>query len=231
MQYGYLIGCLIIALAWSAFYATRKDLRKEMIFGSLLAVPFALTEIMFIPEYWNPPSLFGADAKYGIGLEDFLFCFFVGGIAAVIFELIERKKTVKIRKDRKKHYFPYFFTICAIIVFELTFPEKTIYNLIIALLAGAAIMGAKRKDLIGQIFLGALFFSALYFLLFLGFNKIFSNYIAEIYTLENFWGINVANIPLEEIIFAFSVGAFWSILYEFARGYKIIRLPKNTVRK
>ena len=97
MQYAYFIGCLIFLVVWLLFFVLRKDLSKEMIFGSLLAMPFGLSESLWVPEYWNPPSLFNLISNYGVGIESFLLFFICGGTAAVIYEIIFKKKIVKIR--------------------------------------------------------------------------------------------------------------------------------------
>jgi len=157
MQYAYFIGCLILFLFWLSFFVLRKDLRREIIFGSLLALPFGFIEYLFVPEYWNPPSFFNLIGKFGIGLESFFFFFTVGGIAAVIYEVINRKKTVKFRLGHKFFFGPYLVAILIFVFLELLFSGQTIYNLIISSLIGATMIAVKRKDLIVQIILGGLF--------------------------------------------------------------------------
>jgi len=225
MQYAYFIGCLIFFIIWLLFFVLRKDLRKEIIFGSILALPFGLSEYLWVPEYWNPPSLFNLISKYGVGIESFLFCFICGGTAAVIYEIITRKKVVKIRLQRKYLFGPYISVIIIFLSLEFIFTEKTIYNAIISLLIGAAIIAIKRKDLIGQIIFGGIFFAIVYFLLFFIFSKLFPDYISTAYTIENIWGIMVLGVPLEEIIASFGVGALWSSFYEYIRGYRTKDLP------
>ncbi|PLX21276.1 hypothetical protein C0584_03055 [Candidatus Parcubacteria bacterium] len=56
MQYAYFIGCLIIASVWGVIYFYRKDLRKEIVFGSFLGAPFGISEFLYVPEYWTPPQ-------------------------------------------------------------------------------------------------------------------------------------------------------------------------------
>ncbi len=220
MQYAYLIGCLIFLVVWLLFFILRKDLRKEMIFGSILSLPFGFSEYLWVPEYWNPPSLFNLISTYGVGIESFLFCFFCGGMAAVIYEIIGRKKMVKIRLQHRYLFGPYISVIIIFISLEFIFTERTIYNAIISLLIGATIIAIKRKDLIGQIIFGGIFFAIIYFLLFLIFNRLFPDYISMTYTLENLWGIMILGVPLEEVVISFSAGAVWSSFYEYIRGYR-----------
>lgn len=82
----------------------------------------------------------------------------------------------------------------------------------------------RRSDLIKQIIVSGLFFSLVYFSLFYIFNQLFPTYINDIYSLENFWGISVLGVPIEEIMFAFTVGACWSTFFEFIKGYRTVKI-------
>lgn len=219
-QYGYFIGSLIVLSFWLALFMYRKDLRKEMLFASIITIPFGMTEFLFVPEYWNPPSLFNLIQKYGFGIESILFVFSVGGTAAVFYEVIAKQKIVKILFDHKIHLLPYVLITLLYFVLEFIFPDETIYNAIFSLLAGAALMGYLRKDLIKQIVFNGIYFAMIYFILFFVFLLIFPQYVTKIYNLENFIGIDILGVPIEEIMFALSVGACWSVFYEYIRGYR-----------
>jgi hypothetical protein len=222
--YGYFIGAIILALAWFLLFFSRKDLRRPMVFGSLLGLPFGFTEFMFVPEYWNPSSIFNLIGHIGFGFESLLFGFFVGGIASVIYEVINNDKVVKLKRDHRIHLFPYLLTFSLFFWFEFLFPDKSIYNLSVALILGAGVIFYLRKDLRVVIVSSGVFFVVVYFLLFKIFDTLIPNYISNIYTLENFLGINIWNIPIEEFMFAFSVGACWSTFYEYIEGYKIKKI-------
>lgn len=220
MEYGYFVGCLILLSVWLFFFFLRSDLRKEIIFGSLLALPFGFVECLLVPEYWNPPSLFNMISRFGVGLESFLFFFTVGGIAAVAYEVIDKKKTVKMRLGHKSFFGPYLIVALVLVSLELLFPSQTIYNMIASALIGATIIALKRKDLIIQIILGGLFFGFVYLLLLGLFNKFFPGYITAAYNLENLWGIAIWGVPIEEIIMGFAAGACWSTFFEYIQGYR-----------
>ena len=221
MQFAYFVGCLIFLSVWILFFALRKDLRKEIIFGSLLAMPFGLSESLWVSEYWDPPSLFNLISKYGVGIESFLFCFICGGVAAVIYEIIAKKRIVKIQGRRKLLFGPYIFIILFFLFLEFIFPEKTIYSAVISLLIGATIIAFRRKDLIIQIIFGGIFFTIVYFFLFYIFTKIYPDYIYSVYSLENMFGIMILGVPLEEILVSFGAGAIWSSFYEYIMGYRV----------
>jgi hypothetical protein len=49
-------------------------------------MPFGLTEPLFVPRYWDPPSLFNLAATTGFDIESLIFCFAIGGIGAVLYD-------------------------------------------------------------------------------------------------------------------------------------------------
>lgn len=158
--------------------------------------------------------------KIGFSIESILLGFLAGGIASVIYEFVERKKVKKIRKKKFSDFTPYLIFIIIFLGLELIFPSKSIYNLSISLIVSSIIIGYLRRDLIKQIIISGLLFSVIYFTLFVIFNLIFRDFVDQYYNLNNLWGINLVGVPIEEIIFAFSVGAFWSTLFEYIKGYK-----------
>jgi len=219
-QYGYFIGCLIVLSIWLAVYIYRRDLRQEMLFSGIITIPFGMTEFLFVPEYWNPPSLFNLIQRYGFGVESVLFAFAAGGLAAVFYEFVVRQKTVKILFDHRLHVLPYVFIILLYFILELFFPSKTIYNGFFSSLAGAILIGYLRKDLIKQIIFSGFYFAVFYFMLFFVFLRFFPQYVTKFYNLKNFIGLDILGVPFEEIMFAFGLGACWSVFYEYIRGYR-----------
>ena len=219
-QYTYFIGCIICLIVWLLLYIKRKDLRKEMIFGSLLGVPFGLSEFLFVPEYWNPPSLFNLINKIGFGIESLLFGFCIGGIASILYEFINKKKLKKVRKYKQSDFAPYLIFAILFLGLEIILPEKSIYNLSISLIIMAIIIALLRKDLIKQIMFSGFLFATLYFIFCLTLKLLFEEFLYQYYNLNNLLNIKLLGIPIEEIIFGFAVGAAWSTLYEYIKGYK-----------
>ncbi len=225
LKSGYLVGSLILGLVYLLIFLLRKDLRRELYWGGLLALPFAITAPYFIPEYWNPPYMFGLIGFAGIGIEDLLFTFFVGGIAAVLFEFLENKKEVKIKKGKPRnvlHLAPYVFAAVLLAVLEKTFPSHSIYNLIAAGALPAIYMIKRRKDLLVQSVSAGGLFALLYFGLFAFFNILYPEYVSAVYSHKNLIGVYWGKVPLEEILFAFATGACWSVIYEYVMGYKTV---------
>ena len=54
----------------------------------MFTTPFGLTEPLFVPEYWLPPSLFDLAENTGFDIESLIFCFAIGGMGAVFYNLL-----------------------------------------------------------------------------------------------------------------------------------------------
>ena len=67
----WLVFSLILLGIWLiVFLSIRiKTIKKEMLVVSLLTAPLGLTEPLFVPEYWSPPSLFDLAARTGFDIE------------------------------------------------------------------------------------------------------------------------------------------------------------------
>ncbi|PYU14185.1 MAG: hypothetical protein DMG37_08160 [Acidobacteria bacterium] len=107
-HFAYLVGALLFDAAWLACYLIGKGYHPQIIWGTAITTPLALTSFLFVPQYWTPPSLFDLDARFRVGIEDFLWAGAVGGIASVVGEIFLKEKLAAGRKEqRKKHYAPF----------------------------------------------------------------------------------------------------------------------------
>lgn len=84
----YFISSIFLLLIWLIIYSLRPYIRKEMLTISSFTMAFSLTGPLFIPEYWNPPTLFNLSATIGVDIESLIFSFAIGGIASVFYEAI-----------------------------------------------------------------------------------------------------------------------------------------------
>jgi uncharacterized protein YggT (Ycf19 family) len=103
MQYAWLIWSLIFLLLWLLVYFFKKPFRKEMLRVSIWTMPFGLTEPLFIPQYWNPPTLFNLGQKTGFDLESLIFSFAIGGIGSVLFKIVFKMDNEPFQSAERKH--------------------------------------------------------------------------------------------------------------------------------
>ncbi len=93
----YLFGCLVLMAFWAMtlLILNRKRLERnirEFWWASFGCSLLGVTEPLFVPEYWDPPSIF---KFYRWDFESFVFCFAAGGLAAVLTELPGVRRTIR----------------------------------------------------------------------------------------------------------------------------------------
>jgi hypothetical protein len=220
-HFAYLVGALLFDAAWLACYLIGKRYRPQIIWGTAVTAPLALTSFLFVPQYWTPPSLFDLDTRFRVGIEDFLWAGAVGGIASVVGEIFLKEKLAARRKEhRKKHYAPFIVMLVVFLILDFFYPTKNIYSTAIAFAVCAIVVAFLRSDLIPTMFVGASVFTVLYFLLFVYFLVLYPGFIERYYNLPNISGIRLLGVPIEELMFAASGGAVWSVAYEYFQGYR-----------
>ncbi len=223
----WLVFSLILFGIWLIVFIFKKQSRKEMFIVSLFTMPFGLTEPLFIPAYWSPPSLFNLALRTGFDIESLIFCFAVGGIAAVLYELFYRVKHKKVPKceiHSSKHKYHLLSLFSPIIVFLLLwlFTElNPIYSASTAMLIGGIAAMMCRPDLKRKIIIGGVLFLILYFVFFVFFNNFYPYAVEKFWNLSALSGILILNIPLEELIFAFTFGMMWASVYEHVKWYRL----------
>lgn len=198
-----------------------------MLYVSLGTMPFALTEPLFIPGYWNPPSLFNLAQRTGFDIESFIFTFAIGGIGSVIYKVVFKKKTMPMNEMEKAHrrhrYHLYILlTPIPVFLFLAVFTSLNhIYCGIIAMFIGAVASLYCRPDLKWKIWIGGLLFLIYYLVFFLSLIAIYPKYVELVWNLKALTGILPLGIPLEEWLFAVTFGMLWSSFYEHIMWYKI----------
>lgn len=221
-HYSYFVGALAFLIVWLLCFIFSKNYKAHMIWGTVIAAPLAISSLLFIPQYWTPPSLFDLDLRFRIGIEDVLWSGAVGGIASIIGELTLREHLSRMRSLRhKRHYGPFIFLLVLFLVLELWHPGKTIYNTIISLACCALLVACIRRNLITLMLASSAIFTFLYLSLFLFLLTLFPEFIKRYYNLLNLLGLYILGIPVEELMFAAAFGAVWGVAYEYLQGYRV----------
>jgi len=191
-----------------------------MLMVSLATSVLGLTEPIFVPEYWTPPSLFNLAATTGFDIESLLFSFGIGGLAVVIYDYffaVRYQNVSASERQYSRHRLHYWALGAAPVVFAVLYlvtDLNPIYSTIIALTVGGFATWYCRPDLKVKMFASAAVFTVLYYVYFLSLLLFFPNYVMEVWNLEALTGIFVTGIPLEELLFAASFGFLWSSIYE-----------------
>src|SRR5713226_8617639 len=88
MHYAWFTWSLLLLLVWAIVYRSLRSpqSRREMLGMSLWTSLLGFTELLFVPSYWNLPSLFDLAQGIHLDIESVLFSFGVGGLTAAIYE-------------------------------------------------------------------------------------------------------------------------------------------------
>jgi lycopene cyclase-like protein len=210
-------------------------LRRRILWASALTIPLGLTEPFFVPAYWNPPSLFDLAHRTGFDIESLIFCFAIGGLAAAGYRALapvaEHVVTAEVRSSHL-HRWHRAALVSPFIVFGglLMLPWNPIYPGIVALVLGALASGLCRPDLWRNILVGGVVFLALYTVFLLGLKSLWPGYIESVWNLGGLIAWRPAGLPLEELLFGFGFGMYWSSVYEHVtwRQPDVLRLRVMT---
>ena len=218
--YAYLSLSVALTLVWIVVYVLRHDLGASMWRVSLYTGLLGLTEPLFVPRYWNPFTLFDLAHRTGFDLESLLFAFSIGGIAFAGYEFLFHVgpfENIAAERNKGLHRQHTLAVLSAPVLFgilSVTTRLNPIYSSAIALVAGFFATLYCRRDLwLKMIVSGGLFF-AIYFFVFALFNLAFPGYVQAVWNLKAISGLRLVGVPLEELMFAFTFGLYWSSVYE-----------------
>lgn len=226
IQYVWFAWASAFLIPWAVIYLACPGHRKTMWQVSLATMPFGLTEPLFVPEYWNPPTLFDLAQRTGFDLESLIFCFGIGGVGSVLYSALTHRHAVPVASREKYlplHRHHYLALVSPFLVFALLyfFPWSPIYPAIFAMAIGAAATVACRPDLKTKTWIGGVLFLGYYLVFFLALEATVPGYVAQVWNLTDISGVLLFGIPLEELLFALTFGLYWSGVYEHLMWQKI----------
>ena len=218
-HYVWLAWSSAFLVPWVLLYWLVPRHRSAMWWASVCMAPFGLTEPFFVPEYWNPPSLFELAQRTGFDIESIIFSFAIGGIAAVLYNIIMRKRTEALSLAERHHWrhgWHRWAVATPFALFPILYflPWNVIYAGIAAMIAGAIAMVLCRPDLKSNTLVGGVLFLAIYTIFLLGLKWSAPGYVAQVWNLKDLSGILIYGLPIEELLFGFAFGLVWTGIYE-----------------
>jgi len=218
-QYIWLVWSSAFLIPWAIIYTLFPQHRNAMWWASVFTTPFGLTEPLFVPEYWSPPSLFNLAIRTGFDIESLIFCFAIGGIGAVLYNVLTHKTVRPVKEQEKRlplHRHHYKAIAAPFVVFPLLyfFPWNPIYPGIVAMMVGAIANILCRPDLKTKTWIGGILFLLIYVVFLVGLELSAPGYIDKVWAMDSLSGIMITFIPVEELLFAISFGMYWSGVYE-----------------
>ena len=223
-KYAYLIGTIIFLIPWTILFFFRKDYRKEMIFMSFaIGIGSVVTAYLWWTiDWWRPETI----TNTRVGIEDFLMGFSNGGIAAVLYGAIYKKR---LSKHIKKINDVGTFNICLILFFIIAFlfwgfNITSFWASTIAMIIAAIYTLYTRRDL----FFNALASGILMTIVSLPFyhflTLLFPDFIYRTWMFQHLSGIIIIGVPLEDLIFYFLFGFIIGPLYEYWQNKRLVSI-------
>jgi len=204
-----------------------------MLRTSLATAIFGLTEPIYVPSYWNPPSLFELAQRTRFDIESLIFTFAIGGIGCALYDTLARRDLRGVsaaERHSSRHRLHRLALLAPYLLFVPLYflPWNAIYPSLLCLLIGAIASVICRPDLRQKTLIGGLLFLGLYVVFMLGLLWSSPGYIERVWNLRALSGVLIVGIPLEELLFGLTFGMYWTGVYEhFAWRVTVPRLPET----
>lgn len=224
-DYAFLILSLLLFIPGAVVFWRRPDLRIVIKRISLMSIPFAFTEFLFYPDYWEPKTLFDLVPRIGFGIEDILFVVGLGAFTSTAYpfltrhHLAESAAQVNVRKRAVGLLVLTFVAVGALAVLRV----PMIYGSIVIMTVMTTAIVAVRRDLIAPSIVGSICVTVAYTFICLVLSWIIPEVFELNWNTEKFLNIFVLTIPLEEILYSAAVGAIATVFYPFVTNQRFVK--------
>ncbi len=219
-RFDFLTLALLFGLPPLVTALVRPQLRWLMARAAVLALPFALTERFFYPDYWSPNFLFDLIHHVGFGLEDLLFVSALGAFAAAAYPAVFDRRIVF--DGRPRHALAVALVAGAIVAALLLHGAGlSMYASTIATeFALLALLVALRRDLTLPSLAGGGVVTAVYAAICLVYAELLPGVFERVWHTEDLFHRSVAGVPLEELVYGFASGALATAALPTVLGFR-----------
>lgn len=226
--FSYLIADVALLTVWLIFFIARPDVRREMLTMSIFfGIAGLFVQPLYMHDWWRPLTF----TNTAVGIEDFLFGAAVGGVAAVAYEIVYRKKLRPRRASKHQSYFDkrtllIASALCALLFFGLFYAAgmSSFYASVAGLIAAITLMWIQRPDLIADSIASGVLLVFFGYVWFWVPEIVTPGWVATYWLHDNLFGVLVMTAPLEDFIWGLLVGMYIGPLYEFWNEKKLFPL-------
>jgi predicted neutral ceramidase superfamily lipid hydrolase len=222
-QLSYFVYSLIFLGAWIVLFALRPDLRRDMLLFSLVIAPLGpASEIWFLRDYWQRPTITGQP----ISIEDAVFAFAIGGIAFSLYKTLFRLTSVAGPAQPQRVWL---IAACSVINFSslllLTgwLRVNSIFSSSLAFVVCTLVIWRLRPDLIRPSLASGLLSLILFMAVYQLMRILFPGALARWCTGCNPSGVMILGVSLEEMLWDFTWGLFGGVVCEAVLGRALLR--------
>lgn len=186
---------------------------------SLCSIPFAFTENLFYPSYWEPTFLFGLADKIGFGIEDVLFVIGLAAFTSTAYAFFFRKTYQLVGTNELKAVIQRCLSVLGVtflLVILLTILNvPMIYGSVGIMIGMSVFICFRRTDLLLPSFLGGFISLGIYTFLCLVLLTLIPDIFNMVWHTEKFLNVFVLGIPLEEYLYGFAAGITATAFYPY----------------
>ena len=228
--YTYLLANIVELVIWLALFIWRKDIRREMLIMSFyFGMAGVVLEFVYTIDWWHPLTITGTR----VGIEDFLFGFWIGGIAAVIYEVVFRRHLRSMRKrpiignDHSLFLQLSLLGLLGSFIFmtSLVSGTNSFVASVVTLILLLMYMWYRRPDLIPESLASGVLIIVIGYPWFIAAELLTPGWVQVHWYFDKLSGITLLTAPLEDGVWGFLAGAYIGPLYEFLREKQLIRFP------
>jgi hypothetical protein len=219
MPYPFLVLSLLLLVPGTVVFVLRSDLRLPMAHMGLCALPFAFTEFLFYPSYWEPRFLFDLVRIIGFGIEDLVFVVGLAAFTTTAYPFVFRRAFALLPGGSKRALIQRAGALIGAALLITALAEligiPTIYTSVVVMLSITAVMVLWRRDLLLPSLLGGLVSMGVYGGICLLLDRIIPGVFALNWHTEKFLNRTVLGIPVEELLYSGAAGATATAFYPF----------------
>lgn len=230
MKNPFLVLCALMVIPVFVAGVLRRDLVSHMARMALVSLPFAFTEFMFYPDYWDPPFLLDAAAKVGFGLEDFLFVAALGAMSIGLYPALARvqlqgfKSQATPRSVLRMSMLTGAALLAAVTGWVAGFPA--LYTgLVIMVTIPSVLLLASRPDLWRHAWKSGGTSLIAYVGVCMALELILPGTFARYWHTGSLLDLFAGPLPVEELLYGFSAGFAAAVIYPFAFGLEFRHYP------
>lgn len=197
-----------------------------VVIGFGLGVLSLILSQTFIRDYWTPQFFFGPSFR----IEEFLYGFFLGGVAAVIYSALEEDKHHQHRRQSvplRTFLLTVAIAIAVLLVSVWYGDLSSIHVAILILLLTSVVIIGKRSDLVVVAFVSGLLTAAVSLFGFIILLFIYPGLVDQWWNQTALSGYRVIDVPVEELYWAFFLGFCAGPIYELRHGLVHRKLPSK----
>jgi hypothetical protein len=231
MTYPFLVLSLLLMVPGGAVFLIRPDLRRAMGIMALCSIPFAFTERLFYPDYWEPRFVFDLVNRIGFGIEDVLFVTGLAGFTTTAYPFVFRRRYGVFpggsRRASLRRMGVLIGTALLLTALADLMGVPAIYTSVIAMVGITSVMVFWRRDLALPALLGAVLSVGIYGILCLVLEALIPDVFALDWYTDRFLNRFVFGVPVEELLYSGAAGATATVFFPFAFFKVFIKLGRK----